>query len=69
MALESVRIGWIPATTGVIVKWAEALAEQVEAADLILVNKVDLASGEEIKTTSTMAHIEPKAEMVQVEFR
>jgi G3E family GTPase len=50
-------------------KVAELLAEQVEAADLILVNKVDLASGEEIKTASTVARaLNKKAEMVQVEF-
>lgn len=50
-------------------KVAELLAEQVEAADLILVNKVDLASGEEIKTASTVARaLNEKAEMVQVEF-
>jgi G3E family GTPase len=50
-------------------KVAELLAEQVEAADLILVNKVDLASGEEIRTASTVARaLNVNAEMVQVEF-
>jgi G3E family GTPase len=50
-------------------KVAELLAEQVEAANLILVNKVDLASDEEILTASTVARaLNEKAELVQVEF-
>jgi G3E family GTPase len=50
-------------------KIAELLAEQVEAANLILVNKVDIATDMETLTASTVARaLNKKAEIVQVSF-
>lgn len=50
-------------------KVAELLAEQVEAANLILVNKVDLASDDEVKIASSVARaLNEKAELVEVEY-
>jgi len=48
---------------------AELLAEQVESADLILVNKVDLATKEEVLVASSVARaLNDKAQMVEVEY-
>lgn len=50
-------------------KVPELLAEQVEAADLLLVNKVDLAGGEQVKIASGLAKgLNDKAGIVEVEF-
>ncbi|GKY92633.1 hypothetical protein MPSEU_000233400 [Mayamaea pseudoterrestris] len=50
-------------------KVAELLAEQVEAADLILVNKVDMATEEEAKVATSVAKaLNDKADILQVEF-
>ena len=50
-------------------KVAELLAEQVEAADLILVNKVDMATDEETKVASSVAKaLNGKADIMEVEF-
>lgn len=50
-------------------KVTELLAEQVECADLILVNKVDMASADEIKVASSVARgLNAKAELKTVEF-
>jgi G3E family GTPase len=50
-------------------KVAELLAEQVEAADLILVNKVDMATEEETKVATSVAKaMNEKAEIIQVQF-
>jgi G3E family GTPase len=48
---------------------AELLAEQVEAANLILVKKVDLAEKEEVKVASAVARsLNDKAQVGQVEL-
>jgi len=48
---------------------AELLAEQVEAANLILVNKIDLASDEEVAVASSVARaLNEEAELKTVEF-
>lgn len=50
-------------------KIPELLAEQVEAADLLLVNKVDLAGGEQTKIASGLARgLNEKASIREVEF-
>jgi G3E family GTPase len=50
-------------------KVAELLAEQVEAANLILVNKCDLASAEEIKVATAMAKaLNKDADLVEVQY-
>jgi G3E family GTPase len=50
-------------------KIPELLAEQVEAADLLLVNKVDLAGREQVKIASGLAKgLNDKAGIVEVEF-
>ena len=50
-------------------KVPELLAEQVEAADLLLVNKVDLAGSEQVKIASGLAKgLNDKAEIMEVEF-
>jgi G3E family GTPase len=50
-------------------KVPELLAEQVEAADVILINKKDLAGPEQVKIASTLAKSMNKdAEMVEVEY-
>lgn len=50
-------------------KVAELLAEQVEAANLVLVNKVDLATAEQVVTASTVARaLNEKAEITEVKF-
>ena len=47
----------------------ELLAEQVEAADLILINKIDMASKEEVTIASTVARgLNLKADLQSVEF-
>lgn len=47
----------------------ELLAEQVEAADLILINKIDMASKEEVTIASTVARgLNVNAELQSVEF-
>jgi G3E family GTPase len=50
-------------------KIPELLAEQVEAADLLLVNKVDLAGSEQVTIASGLAKgLNDKAEILEVEF-
>jgi len=50
-------------------KVAELLAEQVEAANLILINKIDLAKEEEVEIASTVARaLNEKARVERVEF-
>lgn len=50
-------------------KVAELLAEQVEAANLVLVNKIDLATEEEVKIASSMARaLNKDAVLKEVEF-
>ena len=50
-------------------KIPELLAEQVEAADLLLINKVDLAGGEQTKIASGLARgLNEKATIREVEF-
>eukprot|EP00545_Synedropsis_sp_CCMP1620_P000716 CAMPEP_0119026862 /NCGR_PEP_ID=MMETSP1176-20130426/36156_1 /TAXON_ID=265551 /ORGANISM="Synedropsis recta cf, Strain CCMP1620" /LENGTH=540 /DNA_ID=CAMNT_0006982669 /DNA_START=297 /DNA_END=1919 /DNA_ORIENTATION=+ len=50
-------------------KVTELLAEQVECADLILVNKVDMASADEIKVASSVARgLNARAKLETVEF-
>jgi len=50
-------------------KVAELLAEQVESANLILVNKIDMASKEEIDVTTKVARaLNQKATLFEVEF-
>lgn len=50
-------------------KVTELLAEQVESADLVLVNKVDLATDEEVEVSSTVVRgLNDKATLKQVEF-
>jgi G3E family GTPase len=50
-------------------KVTELLAEQVECADLILVNKVDMATADEIKVASSVARgLNSKADLQNVEF-
>jgi len=47
----------------------ELLAEQVEAADLLLVNKVDLAGEEQVSVATGVARgLNDKAELMEVEF-
>lgn len=47
----------------------ELLAEQVEAADLILINKIDMASPEEVTIASSVARgLNAKADLQRVEF-
>lgn len=48
---------------------AQLLAEQVEKADLVLLNKIDLASEDELKTTEEVARaLNPKADFVKATF-
>jgi G3E family GTPase len=50
-------------------KVPELLAEQVEAADVLLINKIDLAGPEQVKIASALARsINDKAVMEEVEF-
>lgn len=50
-------------------KVTELLAEQVESADLILINKIDMASAEEVKVASSVARgLNKKADLEKVEF-
>lgn len=50
-------------------KVAELLAEQVEAADLVLVNKVDMATEEETTVATSVAKaLNDKADILKVEF-
>jgi G3E family GTPase len=50
-------------------KVSELLAEQVEAANLILLNKIDMASPREVKIAGTVAQaLNPKASIRQVQF-
>jgi G3E family GTPase len=50
-------------------KVSELLAEQVEAANLILVNKVDVASTEQVKVATAVARaLNSKAELAQVQY-
>mmetsp|Transcript_40201 Transcript_40201/g.72435 ORF Transcript_40201/g.72435 Transcript_40201/m.72435 type:complete len:614 (-) Transcript_40201:78-1919(-) len=50
-------------------KVPELLAEQVEAADLLLVNKIDLAGGKQVGVASAVARgLNEKASMMEVEF-
>ena len=50
-------------------KIPELLAEQVEAADLLLVNKVDLVGSEQVKLASGLARgLNEEAGIVEVEF-
>jgi G3E family GTPase len=50
-------------------KIPELLAEQVEAADLLLVNKVDLAGEEQVKVASGLARgLNEEAGIVEVQF-
>lgn len=47
----------------------ELLVEQVEAADLLLINKVDLAGPDQVKIATTLAKaLNEKAEVMEVEF-
>jgi len=50
-------------------KVPELLAEQVEAADLLIINKIDLAGPEQVEIASSVARgLNAKADMQQVEF-
>lgn len=50
-------------------KIPELLAEQVEAADILLVNKVDLAGDKQVKIASGLAKgLNEKAQVVEVNF-
>ena len=50
-------------------KVPELLAEQVEAADLLIINKIDLAGPEQVKVASSVARgINAKAVLQEVEF-
>jgi G3E family GTPase len=50
-------------------KVPELLAEQVEAADILVINKVDLVGKEQLKTATAVAkNLNEKAEMFEVEF-
>ncbi|KAL7537383.1 hypothetical protein ACHAWF_005746 [Thalassiosira exigua] len=63
------RDGWIDGECEGARKVPELLAEQVEAADLLLVNKVDLAGREQVGVASGVARgLNEKATLVEVEF-
>lgn len=65
------RPGWVDPMDdcGNARKVSELLAEQVESADLILVNKIDLASSEEVDIAQSVAQaLNDKAEVRRVEF-
>jgi len=50
-------------------KVPELLAEQVEAADLLLINKIDMAGEEQVKIASDVArNLNDKADLFEVEF-
>ena len=57
------------APTAIERKVPELLAEQVEAADLLLVNKIDIAGGEQSKVATGVARgLNEKASVVETEF-
>jgi G3E family GTPase len=69
--IVGIREGWITDTRDCAGERqvTELLAEQVEAADLILINKVDMASDDEVTIASSVARsLNPKANIRTVAF-
>jgi len=65
------RDGWVDSEEEAMAERniPELLAEQVEAADVLLINKVDLADKEQVKTASSVArNLNEKAELFEVEY-
>ena len=63
------RDGWEDSECGGQRNVPELLAEQVEAADLLLINKIDLAEPEQVGVaTSVAASLNSKAEVAEVKF-
>ena len=64
------RKGWVPDTEDCSDrKVPELLAEQVEAADVLIINKVDLAEESQVKTASALAEkLNEKASLFEVSY-
>ena len=65
------RKGWVtsPLETSGQRKISELLAQQVEAADVILLNKIDLANEQELQVAQTVVEaLNPKADLKTIEY-